>query len=40
MSTDVHAFVAHTEPPAAAGDFHRPYELMRNELLESAVSRP
>lgn len=34
MSMDVHAFVVHTEPPAAPDDFHRPYELVRSELLE------
>ena len=36
MSMDVEAFVVHTEPPAAAGDFHRPYEAVREELLASA----
>jgi FMN-dependent NADH-azoreductase len=35
MSMDVRAFVVHTEPPAKPGDFHRPYELVRKELLES-----
>jgi FMN-dependent NADH-azoreductase len=36
MSMDVQAFVVHTEPPAAPGDFHRPYELVRAELLAHA----
>jgi FMN-dependent NADH-azoreductase len=33
MSMDVRGFVVHTEPPAAPGDFHRPYDLVREELL-------
>jgi FMN-dependent NADH-azoreductase len=36
MSMDVTGFVVHTEPPAAAEDFHRPIEAVRNELLELA----
>jgi FMN-dependent NADH-azoreductase len=36
MSMDVQGFVVHTEPPAAPGDFHRPYELVRAELLAHA----
>ncbi len=35
MSMDVEAFVVHTEPPAADGDFHRPFETVRGELLAS-----
>jgi FMN-dependent NADH-azoreductase len=35
MAMDVEGFVVHTEPPAAPGDFHRPYELVRQELLAS-----
>lgn len=35
MSMEVDAFVVHTEPPAAVGDFHRPYDEVRSELLES-----
>ena len=35
MSMDVQGFVVHTEPPAAAGDFHRPYDAVRDEVLAS-----
>jgi FMN-dependent NADH-azoreductase len=35
MSMDVDAVVVHTEPPAAPGDFHRPYDMVRDELLGS-----
>ena len=38
MSMDVQAFVVHTEPPAAAGDFHRPIDVVRREFLECAES--
>ncbi|KAA0096015.1 ACP phosphodieterase [Mycolicibacterium sp. P1-18] len=38
MSMDVEGFVVHTEPPAAPGDFHRPYDAVRDEVLAS-VSR-
>ena len=30
MGMDVQGYVVHTEPPAAAGDFHRPYDLVRD----------
>ena len=39
MSMDVQAFVVHTDPPAAPGDFHRPYDEVRDEVLAS-VDRP
>ena len=35
MSMDVRGFVVHTEPPAATGDFHRPYDVVRDEVLAS-----
>ncbi|GAB7070426.1 NAD(P)H-dependent oxidoreductase [Mycobacterium hodleri] len=35
MSMDVEGFVVHTDPPAAAGDFHRPYDVVRAEVLAS-----
>jgi len=35
MSMDVQGFVVHTEPPAAPGDFHRPYDVVRDEVLAS-----
>lgn len=37
MSMDVQGFVVHTEPPAAPGDFHRPYDAVRAEVLASIV---
>lgn len=36
MGMDVHGFVVHTEPPAAAGDFHRPEDEVRTEILDQA----
>lgn len=36
MSMDVAAFIVHTEPPAAPGDFHRPYDVVRHEILAAA----
>lgn len=36
MGMNVRAFVVHTEPPAASGDFHRPYDVVRDELLDAA----
>ena len=33
MSMEVEAFIVHTEPPAAPGDFHRPQHVVRDELL-------
>jgi FMN-dependent NADH-azoreductase len=36
MSMSVQGFVVHTEPPAAPGDFHRPIELVRGEILQAA----
>jgi FMN-dependent NADH-azoreductase len=38
MSMAVQAFVVHTEPPAAAGDFHRPIDVVRREFLDCAES--
>jgi FMN-dependent NADH-azoreductase len=38
MSMDVQAFVVHTEPPAAPGDFHRSVEQVRPEFLGVADS--
>jgi FMN-dependent NADH-azoreductase len=38
MSMTVQGFVVHSEPPAAAGDFHRPIEDVRAELLACADS--
>lgn len=38
MSMAVQGFVVHTEPPAAPGDFHRPIEHVRAELLACADS--
>jgi FMN-dependent NADH-azoreductase len=38
MSMDVSGFVVHTEPPASPGDFHRPVDLVRGELLDHADS--
>lgn len=35
MSMDVEGFVVHTDPPAAPGDFHRPYDVVRAEVLAS-----
>lgn len=35
MSMDVRGFVVHSEPPAAPGDFHRPYDVVRDEVLAS-----
>lgn len=35
MSMDVQGFVVHTEPPAAPGNFHRPYDAVRDEVLAS-----
>lgn len=37
MSMDVQGFVVHTEPAAAPGDFHRPYDAVRAEVLASIV---
>lgn len=34
MAMDVHGFVVHSEPPAAAGDFHRPVDTVRAELFD------
>lgn len=36
MAMDVSGFVVHTEPPAAPGDFHRPIDEVREELLAAA----
>ena len=36
MSMEVEAFIVHTEPPAAPGDFHRPEHVVRDELLRLA----
>jgi FMN-dependent NADH-azoreductase len=36
MSMAVDGFVVHTEPPAAPGDFHRPVDAVRSELLACA----
>ncbi len=36
MSMEVQAFIVHTEPPAAPGDFHRPEHVVRDELLRLA----
>jgi FMN-dependent NADH-azoreductase len=36
MSMDVGAFIVHTEPPAAPGDFHRSEHVVRDELLKLA----
>ncbi|CAN5198135.1 NAD(P)H-dependent oxidoreductase [soil metagenome] len=38
MSMTVSGFVVHTEPPAAPGDFHRPIDDVRRELLAHADS--
>lgn len=38
MSMNVQAFVVHTEPPAAPGDFFRPIEVVRSEFLAVADS--
>lgn len=38
MSMDVRGFVVHSELPAAAGDFHRPVDEVREELLACARS--
>ncbi|MGB3481573.1 MAG: NAD(P)H-dependent oxidoreductase [Mycobacterium sp.] len=38
MSMAVEGFVVHTEPPAQPGDFHRPVDLVRAELLKCADS--
>ena len=36
MAMDVSGFVVHTEPPAAPGDFHRPIDEVRAELMAAA----
>jgi FMN-dependent NADH-azoreductase len=36
MAMDVSGYVVHTEPPAAPGDFHRPIDDVRRELLATA----
>jgi FMN-dependent NADH-azoreductase len=38
MSMTVSGFVVHTEPPASPGDFHRPIEDVRRELVAHADS--
>lgn len=38
MSMDVTGFVVHTEPPASPGDFYRPIDEVRPELLANADS--
>jgi FMN-dependent NADH-azoreductase len=38
MSMTVSGFVVHTDPPAAPGDFHRPIDEVRHELLAHADS--
>ncbi|WP_199256149.1 FMN-dependent NADH-azoreductase [Mycolicibacterium mengxianglii] len=38
MSMDVTGFVVHSEPPASPGDFHRPVDDVRRELLDHADS--
>jgi FMN-dependent NADH-azoreductase len=38
MSMKVSGFVVHTEPPAAPGDFHRPIDDVRRELVAHADS--
>ena len=35
MSMAVEGFVVHTEPPAAPGDFHRPYDAVREGVFAS-----
>lgn len=39
MAMDVAAFVVHPDPPATPDDFHRPYEVVRGELLEAIRGR-
>ena len=38
MSMDVTGFVVHSEPPASPGNFHRPVDDVRRELLDHADS--
>lgn len=33
VAMDVRGFAIHTEPPAAAGDFHRPIDVVRDEIM-------